>query len=134
MIKTQSHIWTVCVRRATNEDLSVIIKKVAFQLHPSFNNLRRVIESPPFELTERGWVEHGPLSTKKPVMVESYDEIVFPNPCENHPSVIVPRVPATLNLALSNLNVEDGHEKKRGDTKDHPLRQWLTKFFEADEL
>lgn len=52
----------------------------------------------------------------------------------SHPSVIVPRVPATLNLALSNLNVEDGHEKKRGDTKDHPLRQWLTKFFEADEL
>ncbi|CAH1437193.1 unnamed protein product [Lactuca virosa] len=27
-------------------------------------------------------VEHGPLSTKKPVIVESYDEIVFPNPRE----------------------------------------------------
>ena len=54
-IRTQSHSWTVYVRGATNEDLGVVIKKV--QLHPSFNNARRVIESPPFELTERGWGE-----------------------------------------------------------------------------
>lgn len=167
--ETQSHMWTVCVRGATNEDISVVIKKVVFQLHPSFSNSRRVIESPPFELTERGWgefeiaisiffhedvsdkqldlfhhlklyseVEQGPLSTKKPVIVESYDEIVFPNPSEkflarvqNHPSVIMPRVPATLNLPTSNVNVE---LKKRGDTKDHPLGQWFTRFSEADEL
>lgn len=164
--ETQSHMWTVCVRGAQNEDLGVVIKKVVFQLHPSFTNARRVVDSPPFELTERGWgefeiaisiffhddvsdkqldlfhhlklyseVEHGPLSTKKPVIVESYDEIVFPNPSEkflarvhNHPSVIVPRVPATLN---GYVTVE---EKKRGDTKDHPLSQWFTRFSEADEL
>ncbi|KAL4577704.1 hypothetical protein LXL04_013815 [Taraxacum kok-saghyz] len=170
--ETQSHVWTVCVRGAKNEDLGVIIKKVVFQLHPSFRDSKRVIDTPPFELTERGWgefeiaisiffhddvsdkqldlfhhlklyseVEHGPLSTKKPVIVESYDEIVFPNPSEkllarvqNHPAVIVPRVPATLNFPLSNVSVEDGHEKKRGDTKDHPLGQWLTRFSEADEL
>jgi YEATS domain-containing protein 4 len=26
------------------------------------------------------------------------------------------------------------YEKKRGDTKDHPLRQWFKNFSEADEL
>ncbi|XP_071707453.1 transcription initiation factor TFIID subunit 14b-like [Rutidosis leptorrhynchoides] len=168
--ETQSHTWTVYVRGATNEDLSVVIKKVIFQLHPSFNNARRVVESPPFELTERGWgefeiaisiffhddvcekqldlfhhlklyseVEHGPLSTKKPVIVESYNEIVFPNPSLeflsrvlNHPSVIVPRLPATLNLPPA--PIEDVHAKKRGDTKDHPLGQWFNRFSEADEL
>lgn len=55
--RSQSHSWTVYVRGATNEDLGAVIKKVVFQLHPSFTNARRVIESPPFELTERGWGE-----------------------------------------------------------------------------
>lgn len=49
--------------------------------------------------------ESGPQSTKKPVVVESYDEIVFPDPAEgffarvqNHPAVIVPRLPAGLTM------------------------------------
>jgi len=49
--------------------------------------------------------ESGPQSTKKPVVVESYNEIVFPEPSEgflariqNHPVVNVPRLPAALNL------------------------------------
>ena len=45
------------VRGATNEDLSVVIKQVVFQLHPSFDNPIRVVESPPFELSECGWGE-----------------------------------------------------------------------------
>lgn len=51
--------------------------------------------------------EFCPLSTKKPVVVESYDEIVFPDPSEaffarvqNHPAVIMPRLPATFALPL----------------------------------
>lgn len=52
-----SHKWTVYVRGAGNEDLSVIIKRAVFQLHPSFNNPTRVVESPPFELSESGWGE-----------------------------------------------------------------------------
>ncbi|KAJ9540937.1 hypothetical protein OSB04_027443 [Centaurea solstitialis] len=167
--ETQTHTWTVYVRGATNEDLGVVIKKVVFQLHPSFTNARRVVESPPFVLTERGWGEfeiaisiffhddvcdkqldlfhhlklysesEQGLSTKKPVVVESYDEIVFTDPSEeflarvlNHPSVIVPPLPATLNLPPA--PIEDVHEKKRGDTKDHPLGQWFIRFSEADEL
>ncbi|KAF5463004.1 hypothetical protein F2P56_018960, partial [Juglans regia] len=55
--ESQSHKWTVYVRGATNEDLGVVIKRVVFQLHPSFNNPTRVLESPPFELSECGWGE-----------------------------------------------------------------------------
>ncbi|XP_038974380.1 transcription initiation factor TFIID subunit 14b-like isoform X3 [Phoenix dactylifera] len=166
-----SHKWTVYVRSATNEDLSVIIKRAVFQLHPSFNNPTRVVESAPFELSESGWGEfeiaitlffhndvcdkqldlyhqlklypeddNGPQSTKKPVVVETYDEIVFSEPTEafflrvqNHPAAFVPRLPAGLNLPLPGP-IEHVNEKKRGDTKDHPLSQWFMNFSEADEL
>lgn len=166
-----SHRWTVYVRGATNEDLSVIIKRVVFQLHPSFNNPTRVVESAPFELSESGWGEFeiaislffhndvcdkqldlyhhlklypedesGPQSTKKPVVVESYDEIVFSEPTEtffsriqNHPAAIVPRLPSTLNLPPPGP-YDNASDKKRGDTKDHSLSPWFTNFSEADEL
>lgn len=53
----QSHKWTVYVRGAGNEDLGVVIKRAVFQLHSSFNNPTRTVESPPFELSESGWGE-----------------------------------------------------------------------------
>ncbi|XP_059647551.1 transcription initiation factor TFIID subunit 14b-like isoform X2 [Cornus florida] len=167
----QSHKWTVYVRGATNEDLGVVIKRAVFQLHASFNNPTRVVESPPFELSESGWGEFeiaitlhfhsdvcdkplllfhhlklypedesGPMSTKKPVVIESYDEICFSEPSEgffarvqNHPAVIVPRTPAGFNLPPP-VPIEDADKRKRGDTKDNPLNQWFTNFSEADEL
>ncbi|XP_028774524.1 transcription initiation factor TFIID subunit 14b-like isoform X2 [Neltuma alba] len=169
--ESQSHKWTVYVRGASNEDLGAVIKRVVFQLHPSFNNPRRAVDSPPFELSECGWGEFeiaitlffhndvcdkpldlyhhlklypedesGPQSTKKPVVVESYNEIVFPDPYEaflarvrNHPAVIVPRLPASVNLP-SPVPVESVNEKGRADTKDHHLSQWFMNFSEADEL
>lgn len=49
--------------------------------------------------------ESGPLSTKKPVVVESYDEVVISEPSEaffarvqHHPALIVPRLPAEFTL------------------------------------
>lgn len=49
--------------------------------------------------------ESGPQTTKKPVVIESYNEVVFPEPNEaflarvqNHPAVVVPRLPVGLNL------------------------------------
>ena len=109
--------------------------------------------------------ESGPQSTKKPVVMESYNEIVFPDPSEgflarvqNHPSLVLPRLPAGLTLpspgnfsvwlslsfgshsALNNYFLdfavpnENTNEKERGDTKDHHLAQWFTNFSEADEL
>ncbi|XP_062102555.1 transcription initiation factor TFIID subunit 14b [Humulus lupulus] len=168
--ESQSHKWTVYVRGATNEDLGVVLKRVVFQLHPSFNNPTRVVESAPFELTECGWGEFeiaislffhseicdkqldlyhhlklypedesGPQSTKKPVVMESYNEIVFPNPSEeffarvqNHPAVLLPRLPAGFTLP-SPVPIENT-ERDRGYTKDHPLNQWFLNFSEADEL
>ncbi|KAI3736322.1 hypothetical protein L6452_15862 [Arctium lappa] len=164
----QSHRWTVYVRGATNEDLSVVVKRAVFQLHSSFNNPMRVVESPPFELSESGWGEFeiaitlhfhndvsekplhlyhhlklypedesGSMSVKKPVVVESYDEIVLAEPSEglfarvqNHPAVVVPRLPAGFSLPP----VEDADKRKRIDPKDNPLTQWFTNFSEADEL
>lgn len=45
------------------------------------------------------------MSTKKPVIIESYDEIVFPEPSEaflaraqNHTAVVMPRLPSGLTL------------------------------------
>ncbi|OVA12841.1 YEATS [Macleaya cordata] len=167
-----SHKWTVYVRSATNEDLGVVVKRAVFQLHPSFDNPTRTVESPPFELSETGWGEFeiaislffhsdvsdkqldlyhhlklypeddssAPQSTKKPVVVESYDEIVFCEPSEsffaraqNHPAVSVPRLPASFNIPPAGA-IESVNEKKRGDTKDHPLSQWFMNFSEADEL
>jgi len=50
------------------------------------------------------------MSTKKPVVVEFYDEIVFPDPSEaflarvqNHPAVNLPRLPAGLTLPPSSM-------------------------------
>jgi YEATS domain-containing protein 4 len=49
--------------------------------------------------------ESGSLSMKKPVVVESYDEIVFPEPSEgflariqSHPAVNLPRLPSGFTL------------------------------------
>lgn len=107
-----SHKWTVYVRGVDCEDLSYLIKKVVFQLHPSFAQSRRVLTEPPFEVMEAGWGEfeikitlhfqdkdEKPLeifkllrlyppsetgnrqpSTKKPVVEEFYDEIIFNSP------------------------------------------------------
>ncbi|PON39176.1 YEATS [Parasponia andersonii] len=169
--ESQSHKWTVYVRGATNEDLGAVVKRVVFQLHPSFNNPTRLVESAPFEITECGWGEFeiaislffhseicdkqldlyhhlklypedesGPQSTKRPVVMESYNEIVFPDPSEefvarvqNHPAVILPRLPAGFTLP-SPVTIETTNEKERGDTKDHPFNQWFLNFSEADEL
>ena len=49
--------WTLYVRGPNNEDLSVAIRKVVFQLHPSFPQPVRELTQPPYELTEKGWGE-----------------------------------------------------------------------------
>ena len=52
-----SHKWTVYVRGANKQDISAYVSKVTFQLHASFPNPIRVVDAPPFELTETGWGE-----------------------------------------------------------------------------
>jgi len=53
----QTHQWTLYLRGPNNEDLSLVISKVVFHLHPSFAQPVREISSPPFEVTEKGWGE-----------------------------------------------------------------------------
>ncbi|GAX27462.1 YEATS domain-containing protein 4 [Fistulifera solaris] len=54
---TQTHEWTLYVRGPSGEDLSVVLEKVIFQLHPSFAQPTRELTEPPYEVTERGWGE-----------------------------------------------------------------------------
>jgi len=53
----QTHQWTLYLRGANNEDLSVCIQKVVFHLHASFQQPVREFTAPPFEVTEKGWGE-----------------------------------------------------------------------------
>jgi len=109
--ESKSHEWTVYVRAIDpDEDLSLSIKRIVFQLHPSFNPASRTLESAPFEVTEQGWGEFeinmqiffhdanekpidishllklypdgetAPLTANRPVVSERYDEIVFQEP------------------------------------------------------
>ena len=104
--------WSCYVRGLNNdEDISYFIKKVVFQLHPSFPEPVKTVEKFPFEIHQTGWGEFDigikiffvdqserPIemlhalklhpeqgqqaSTKKPVVSERYDEIVFSEPTE----------------------------------------------------
>lgn len=104
-----THSWSVYVRGAFKEDISCFVKKVIFYLHPSFEQPERILEHPPFVVTESGWGEFdikivivfqdptekpvvlnhtlklylpdGTLPMKgKPVISEQLDLIVFTNP------------------------------------------------------
>ncbi|AMD19699.1 HCL452Cp [Eremothecium sinecaudum] len=52
-----THMWTIFVRGPQGEDISYFIKKVVFKLHETYPTPVRVVDSPPFELTETGWGE-----------------------------------------------------------------------------
>ena len=126
-----------------NEDLTYCIKKVVFNLHPSFTNPQRVFEEPPFEVSETGWGEfevnirihfHDPAeqpvdlvhmlklyppgtqqpSTKKPVRAEFYDECVFHEPTEAFHRRLVA-----------------GPVKQ---VPPHPLQDFYTRFDEGEDM
>ncbi|GFR50935.1 hypothetical protein Agub_g13255 [Astrephomene gubernaculifera] len=107
-----THRWTVYLRGANNQDISHLVHKVTFELHHTFPNPHRVVLQPPYEVTEQGWGEfdinitlsfspdsrekdvsilhrlklyedeNTPNTTKKPVMSEIYEELVFSEPVE----------------------------------------------------
>ncbi|KAI4214652.1 MAG: hypothetical protein LQ351_002725 [Letrouitia transgressa] len=57
-----THQWTLYVRPISTSphapsDLTHFIKKVSFKLHETYANSLRIIESPPFQVTETGWGE-----------------------------------------------------------------------------
>ena len=104
-----THKWCVYVRGNNNEDISYFIKEVTFTLHSTFENNVRTITKWPYELYASGWGEfdikitiilkdeaikpiefihflklyppaNQTASTKKPIVSEFFDEIVFVNP------------------------------------------------------
>ncbi|DAZ93680.1 TPA: hypothetical protein N0F65_008188 [Lagenidium giganteum] len=106
--ETKTHRWSIYLRSVDNEDLSYMISKVVISLHTSFAN---PVREPPYEVSEFGWGEfetkiqihfhdpaekpvdiihmlvlyppnNQPTSTKKPVLSEFYDELVFNEPTE----------------------------------------------------
>ncbi|CAL8076746.1 unnamed protein product [Calicophoron daubneyi] len=106
----RTHQWTAFLRPFNpNEDLSTFIRRVQFKLHESYTNPIRVVNKPPFELTETGWGEFDITmkviftdSNEKPLVIthliklfhcdheimmghkslvrEIYDEMVFVDP------------------------------------------------------
>ena len=105
-----THKWICYLRGIDGENLSYLISKVVFHLHPSCGNPNREITAFPFEIQQMGWGEfeiqldvhltlpgypivnlvhqlklhhtHTGSSqvSKKPLCSEAYDEFVFPNP------------------------------------------------------
>ena len=53
----RTHKWTAYVRGHNDEDISYFVKRVQFDLHPSFEDHIKIIESAPFEISETGWGE-----------------------------------------------------------------------------
>lgn len=51
-----THSWCLYIRCPKNRDLSIIIEKVVFSLHPSFPHPNRIVRAP-FEIVETGWGE-----------------------------------------------------------------------------
>ncbi|KAF9952790.1 NuA4 histone H4 acetyltransferase complex and the SWR1 complex subunit [Mortierella alpina] len=89
-----THRWTLSVRGINNEDISYFIRKVTFKLHDTYDNPTRVIEKPPFEVTETGWgefdliikIHFNPVSGEKPLTLyhhlklHPYEEDEMGNP------------------------------------------------------
>uniref|UniRef100_A0A1I7XAM7 YEATS domain-containing protein 4 n=1 Tax=Heterorhabditis bacteriophora TaxID=37862 RepID=A0A1I7XAM7_HETBA len=104
-----THQWTVFLKMFNAEDPTKFIRKVQFKLHDSYPNSTRVVEKPPYEVTETGWGEfeiqiriyfvdmnEKPVAAfhylrlfqplinlpngKTQVVAEYYDEIVFQEP------------------------------------------------------
>lgn len=112
-----------------NEDLD-FLDRVEFHLHPSFAQPIRVVTEPPFEISEAGWGEFDialilhfknqaeqPIQlihslrlyddpqklSKKPVVNETYDELLFVEPMERFYSSVLTQhrdIPISKNKYL----------------------------------
>lgn len=171
-----SHKWCIYVRGNHSEDLSLIIKEVSFTLHSSFTNHIRFVKSPPYELYESGWGEfdikitiylHDPSlrpiehvhglklypfnqnqtqSTKKPIISETYDEIIIVNPKMEYFPKIVNEVYTKKEVTHENHEVEDevneitdiviNEEENIGEKKSNSFFNGVENYFQpiSDEV
>ena len=113
-----THRWMVFVRGAAGQDITYAVEKVVFTLHPTIKDHVREVSRPPFQVTETGWGSFeilidvhfraalgapGPLhlshllklfhdapaaAPERPVLSESFDEVVFNEPTPEALSVL----------------------------------------------
>jgi len=136
-----THSWTVYLKPYHNEDMSVYIKKIQFKLHESYANPIRVVTKPPYEVTETGWgefevvikvffhdanerpltiyhplrlfqTENNIILGKKPVVSESYDEMIFQDPSVMLHSLLT----SNRQLTLGAHKHETDFEEKEKET------------------
>ena len=142
-----THKWCVYVRGVNNENISNFIKSVQFTLHTTFPNNIRVINKWPFELYEMGWGEFDikikielidesakpielthPLKfynqlhqsqSKKPVVSENYDEIIFVNPKPEILEQLLRDDNNTNSAAIFQEPINKKFEEENDGTKDN---------------
>lgn len=142
-----THKWCVYVRGNNNEDISYFVKEVVFTLHATFENNVRTLTKWPFELYASGWGEFDikitihlidqsikPIefihflklyppanqtpSTKKPIVSEFFDEIVFVNPKKFLREQLVAGSSNTTNLKKdTNIQIPINTNKFEDDKK-----------------
>ena len=161
-----SHKWCVYVRGVNNENISNFVKEVHFILHTSFQNHIRKVDKWPFELYEVGWGEfdikikiflidetmkplevvhslklypsqsHINPSSKRPVVSENYDEIIFVNPKPNIRELLLTKSEPVANPvqieqnnqdnnATSQMEIDDGNmtenKEEKSDANVNPI-------------
>ncbi|CBZ54834.1 YEATS family protein, related [Neospora caninum Liverpool] len=100
-----THKWTCLLRALNGEDLTYCVKKVVFELDPSFVNPKRTLTHPPYEVSEAGWGEFQISVKLNPegghvvgpcVAAETLDEVLIHEPKESFYDVLMegPHKPA----------------------------------------
>lgn len=128
-----------------NDDIGSYVSKVVFNLHDSFREHIMVVQKPPFCITRAGWGQFDitvtvhfydpteePVSkshflklyhdnksqsqtSKKPVLNEQYDELVFYEPTEYFNSILTGKINPPR---VSAPEVKEEEETKEGEAKE----------------
>lgn len=153
-----THKWCVYVRGNNNEDISYFVKEVVFTLHATFENNVRTITKWPFELYASGWGEFDikitihlidesikPIefihflklyppanqtpSTKKPIVSEFFDEIVFVNPKKHLRECLLTGSSNPGNIKKDlNIQIPLNFSKNEDDKKSESSQQEENRF------
>lgn len=147
--------WTVAVRSATSpppestilqrrlipgdiiggcDDLSYFIKKVSFKLHDSYPNPLRIIDKPPFELSETGWgefiiyikIHFVSESGEKPIQLQHglklHDWVHDPN--FSIPKVWLQSESDLTNSDQTNISIDGNNHKETSNLQETPIHSW----------
>ncbi|VVC28917.1 YEATS [Cinara cedri] len=131
-----THKWSVYVKPYLDEDIGTWVKKVHFKLHDSYETPTRVVQKPPFEISETGWGEfelvikiffqdtsERPVTlyhvlklysngsdselNEQPVLSEFYEEIIFQDPSTYMKYVLNDSLSNNPQIAKENLHYEE---------------------------